>query len=38
MLFFLMLHVLSLAKNKKTTCFNQQKKSPSFDGEQLMFI
>ena len=33
---FLMLHVLSLAK--KATCFNQQKNSPSFDGEQLMFI
>lgn len=37
MLFF-MLHVLSLAKNKKAICFNQQKNSPSFDGEQLMFI
>lgn len=33
-----MLHVLSLTKNKKAICFNQQKNSPSFDGEQLMFI
>lgn len=35
---FLMLHSLSLVKNKKAICFNQQKNSPSFDGEQLMFI
>lgn len=33
-----MLYVLSLAKNKEAICFNQQKNSPSFDGEQLMFI
>lgn len=37
MLFFMLL-VLSLAKNKKAICFRQQKNSPSFDSEQLMFI